>query len=343
MRWLILFFSLAAFATPQRTIDILKELYPEQTPLFLQERINAAENPFELWRAFPAYYYYLASRTSLDQKEIGFCLGDGHFENFGVLGFDNPIFTLNDLDDASFCPLNLDLMRLYLSHQFIGSITDEDFFHAYSQGLQRDFKNVPALILSEKEKSKEKGRVLPKKMKALWESQVCQGEYENISPADSKWIASVRIDFSFACKRLKIKGGSGGNERFVVFYQDEKNLQAFELKKLSIPAPLREKKLSIADRKKIIEEALPFFFGADSRIYYSVIQKEDQLFLKRPLWASHRDLNLNDLKMSDKKEISLFEVRLMGYFHSFYRKTFSMPLNWSDSAKEISSNWRQSF
>src|SRR5688500_5751506 len=96
------------------TREELADLYPEQTPKFLEERIKAADAPFKFLRAFVPYYYRALKDKPADYPAFeslksfeGWCAGDPHHENFGVMidAESAAAFTLTDLDDSGPCPL----------------------------------------------------------------------------------------------------------------------------------------------------------------------------------------------------------------------------------------------
>src|SRR3989338_1838749 len=104
---------------PTETVKRLKKLYPAQTEAFILERLHNATSAFAKWRSFPPYYYELItrlkkSRASKMISRPGLCAGDPHLENFGFIYSDQPLFTLNDLDDVSLCSLDADIIRLLI-------------------------------------------------------------------------------------------------------------------------------------------------------------------------------------------------------------------------------------
>lgn len=76
---------------------------------------GAMVTPLTLTRAFePQFYLDMLSFQNVGP--IGICHGDAHFDNFGFVVFgEGPKFVINDLDDAGYCPVALDMLRLLVS------------------------------------------------------------------------------------------------------------------------------------------------------------------------------------------------------------------------------------
>lgn len=338
---------------PHETLERLKKLYPQEPESFILERLHKAPTAFDKWRAFPAYYYDLLGRLSgvLGNDFFtrqGLCAGDPHLENFGFLFLGKTVFTINDLDDVSPCPLNADAMRLFVGHRLLGKLPALEFLNEYKAGLAELSKVFPdALKDLEKESLKGKTGLAKKYMKLL--KGKCDGDFSEPTTDEIKlvqdWGNSEGRKVIKVCTRTKGKGGSAGLKRFISFHEVIGGIEAIELKPLVTPAPFVGRQVSPADRLKMFQEGVRIFLGEGFQVAYYPVNLKGQLYERRPLWAGNVGLDEKDLSSSDLKDVMLFEARVLGGRHRLTNASpfpFS-PESWDKAATILEKQWRAEF
>lgn len=279
----------------------LMDVYPDQTKGFLEHRLNSSKTPFEKWRSFPkAYHFILRDLPKSPKARMGFCAGDPHLENFGFFPAPVPLFTLNDFDDSQPCSLDDDLLRFIIGSKMISTLSTEQFLKAYTASTWPQ----PEILSGLKRKSLQKGKELPKKYKKLLKKKICAGDFEAAT------VKGVKADL--ICARTKLTGGSAGLKRFLVL----KGSQGFELKPVESPENTKR--------------AVDLFLGPDFARDFFPTKLEGRDYLRRPLWAGVRAVELKDLSASAIGEVLLYETHLLGALH---RKSNSAALTLS--AKEL--------
>ncbi len=338
----ILTLNVCAGVVPVETIQRLQKIYPNQSKEFIDLRLSNAQTLFEKWRSFPPYFYDLVKRTKISSsisKRQGLCTGDPHVENFGFLPLkkESVHFGINDLDDATDCFLDLDLIRLYLAHKFYGvQFQGESFYKSYQTGLSGAQCSEPKYIKSLGKDAIKKGRGVSKKALKMLEEKSCSGEFSFISTEDQNQIVSILEKSSpmsshknwkllHSCARIKSHGGSAGEKRFVLFMQDLKgDLHHLELKPLVTPAPDVGRQMSLTQRKDIFTKSVSLFYGEDLLNEYFTVIFQNKLYQRRPLWAGVQEVSRDDLAelpTEEKQEVLNYEACILGGLHRLSSST----------------------
>jgi hypothetical protein len=353
---LMLALNLWAGVVPAETIQRLQKIYPNQTKEFIELRLSNAQSVFEKWRSFPPYFYDLVKRTKISSsisKRQGFCTGDPHVENFGFLPLkkESVHFGINDLDDATDCLLDLDLIRLYLAHKFYGvQFQGESFYKSYQTGLSGTQCSEPKYIKELAKDAIKKGRGVSKKALKMLEEKSCSGEFSFLSIEDQYQIVSILEKASplsgqknwkllHSCSRMKSHGGSAGEKRFVLFMQDLKgDIHHLELKPLVTPAPDVGRQMNLTQRKDIFTKSVSLFYGEELLNEYFTVIFQNKLYQRRPLWAGVQEVSRDDLAelpTEEKQEVLNYEACILGGLH---RLSSSTPLGLSAAQIEAFSS-----
>jgi hypothetical protein len=349
-------------AIPQSTIQRLQKIYPSQSKEFIELRFKNAQSVFDKWRSFPPYFYEMVKSSKLISKlsnRQGLCTGDPHIENFGFLPLkkDSVQFGINDLDDATNCKLDLDLIRLYMAHKFFGvQFRGESFYKSYQSGLSGSQCQRPQYVKKLEKDALKKGRSISKKALKMLEEKNCSGEFSFISQDEQQKIISIlekespssknkSIKLVHSCSRLKSHGGSAGEKRYVLFIQDNLgDLHHLELKPLVTPAPDVGAGISIQKRKEIFNRSVALFYGEELHQEYFPIVFQDKLYQRRPLWSGVQEISSEDLvklATEEKQEVLDFEACTLGGLH---RQSSQLPMTLEFSQMEaISLDWEKQF
>ena len=357
---------------PPATLGRLKKLYPAQSESFILHRLEKAPTLFDKWRSFPPYFYEMVQRSrfaSQFKSRMGLCAGDPHLENFGFIPDKNQqsLLTLNDMDDATMCSLDLDLMRLFLAQKWLmPEFKSAPFLAQYRKGLSGKSCEFPPSFKKLEASSLKKGKGLSKKYQAMAEEKSCPGDFAPLTDSEKKlledWSKTSSFDRScsmegglqsniliHACSRTKDSGGSAGEKRFVLFSKTTTGvLSAIELKPLVNPAPDVLAPLSLKRREEQFNKAVDLFLGKNFTDEYYPVQIGGKLFQRRPHWAGVESLaegDFQDLAPNEKEEVLNFESCLLGSLH---RKSspaaFSFdPSAWDEAALGLEGQFRQEF
>ena len=341
---------------PKETIQRLARLYPGQSEDFLRERIKNAPSAFSKWRSFTPYYFEMINRgagISLLKERRGECAGDAHLENFGFVADSktSPQFTLNDLDDATECSLNADLMRLFIGHKlFSPSIKSEDFLREYDAGFKHAICMAPDYVTRLREKSQSRFRDLSKKMQVILDEKSCKADMSYPSADELKQLRSYfKTKILHACTRTKDSGGSAGGKRYLVFHKNTAGkTELIELKPLLNPAPDYDKKFNDRERAELFKRAVKVYLAADMSEHYFPITFNGKLYQRRPFWAGFEEVKESDLQKAapeQKQAVLLYEACRLGALH---RKTSTTPLSvspgdWDKLAHRLESQFRSEF
>ncbi len=349
-------FNLWAGVVPSETIQRLQKIYPHQTKELVELRLSNAQTLFEKWRSFPPYFYDLVKRTNISSslsKREGFCTGDPHVENFGFLPLkkESVHFGINDLDDATHCLLDLDLIRLYLAHKFYGvQFQGESFYKSYQTGLSGGLCSEPKYIKDLAKDAVKKGRGVSKKALKMLEEKSCSGEFSFISTEDQNQIVSIlekstplsdhkNWKLLHSCSRMKAHGGSAGEKRFVLFMQDQKgDIHHLELKPLVTPVPHVGRQMSLTQRKDIFTKSVSLFYGEELLNEYFTVIFQNKLYQRRPLWAGVQEVSRDDLAKlptEEKQDVLNYEACVLGELHRLSSRT---PLSLSSTQMEAFSS-----
>jgi uncharacterized protein (DUF2252 family) len=384
---LLLLIALPSFAQegniPEETLKRLKVLYPDQSEDFLKQRIQNASGLFSKWRSFPPYFYQLVKRSEqakLFQDRIGLCAGDPHLENFGFLPLPNgrSVFTLNDLDDATECSLDLDLMRLYLAHKILKKdLSQESFLKKYQDGLAGKSCSVPEFIKKLEAKSVKKGKEVPTKYQKMLDDKKCSGEFAPLTENDKKLLDSfeyvrardeellilkkhpvpefnqlaqqISNQILHACSRTKDSGGSAGEKRFILLMKSASDkVEAIELKPLVKGAPDFNQNISIEKREATYQRSVDTFLGAELKQDYFPVRLGNRSYQRRPLWAGQEAVKKDDiesLSSPQQLEVMNFETCRLGELHRLsHEGPFQIsPSNWEKAAAALLNQFQADF
>jgi hypothetical protein len=142
--------------------EYLAQFCPDLNEKAIKAKIaagNEDENPlFRFLRAFVPFYHDLYNQKKKDlgkllgDKDIGdiqgFCVGDAHPENFGVLvnRDKKPRFSMNDVDDCGQGYVAADVLRFFTACRIGVSLKDKEFdavISAYKLGISDGKGNDP--------------------------------------------------------------------------------------------------------------------------------------------------------------------------------------------------------
>ncbi len=139
----------------------LRRLYPHLKQRDAKRKFSRSvkEGEFAFFRAYVAYFYDLLRRKQGDidfhgmDVIRGWCVGDAHPENFGVLFCRSSApgnkfkFSMNDPDDGSPGPLYSDLLRFLTAVRLLGrEVSLDPIINAYRQGLDGDTSLSPVVL-----------------------------------------------------------------------------------------------------------------------------------------------------------------------------------------------------
>ena len=302
---------------------------------FDQSKLAAAEDSFHFLRSFVDYFYLLVKANAATFKIFpstahvsGWCVGDAHPENFGVvlLNDGQPLFTMNDMDDSGPCPIVLDMLRLMVSSRLYEANTKLDnMLDAYTQGLRHKSYDVPSAVQDLISKAKKRG-ASPNPNKVNGNRLVRDDQDAEVSSSLRAQIASTVLSVvgsSLAegaqiidmLATTKVGGGSGGLQRYELLMQNGESLLHLELKEQKQPAiyPVGTDKLGTAQR---IATTLLMDQGSTASVFYKVVQIGSTSMLVRPRFADNVGVSLVKGSASDNKDIVRYEAYTLGVIHS---------------------------
>jgi hypothetical protein len=327
----------------QALLRELQSLYPHFNSAQINAKIIAAKNPDEFFRSFiPLYYNTLKNNPSLlghlvsMAKDTGWCAGDGHFSNFGVMLDDRGLaqFTINDLDDAGPCPLMTDILRLLVAT----SLTNRNYQYGlllqhYQAGLNKTPYQASAQVMKLLRDGRAAGRkVDPGKLSAPDKLLRKQNDRE-LTAVESDSIKNyIKQHFSTQTQVLDHKafekedGGSYGLTIITVLINFDSKLsqslnltnpQIIEFKQqvlpgvfpLILPQPVPPTPLRILNTLKV--EQGPYF----SKIYDS-IKFDSKEWLVRPDWLGQFKIKFKDLPDADIHAVTQDDFYVLGLIHS---------------------------
>ncbi len=301
---------------------------------FDQTKLNASLDTFHFMRSFVDYYYRLAAinRKNLNvfqktEQFSGWCAGDAHAENFGILLLENgsTTFTINDMDDSGPCPIVLDLMRILASSRLYNpNIKTQNILNSYMDGLQGKTVSIPATIDSMSMEASAKGIQIA--------SKDLQGKSfkrkSSMSEVDlqSKTLLISMLQNQFQDESLKvldivanskIGGGSGGLLRFEILISNSKNqLIHLELKELVTPSIAPVATSALPDQATRMKNSLEIDQGKNYSHYYNIFNFQEKSFLLRPKFSGNLGVTLSNLNDIEIEEIINYESYILGKIHA---------------------------
>jgi uncharacterized protein (DUF2252 family) len=319
---------------------------------FDQSKLAAAKDSFHFLRSFVDYFYLLVKANASTFKIYpstenvsGWCVGDAHPENFGVvlLHGSQPLFTMNDMDDSGPCPVVLDILRLMVSSRLYDANTTLDkMLDAYTQGLRHKRYDMPSAVQDLIRKAKKQGTVPnPKKVnknKLVRDDQAAEVN-SSLRAQIERTVMSVVSPYLAKDTKIidmlatsKVGGGSGGLQRYEVLIQNGGSLLHLELKEQREPAiyPVETNKPGTAQR---IATTLRMDQGPTASVFYQVVQIGSTSMLLRPRFAGNVGVSLDKGSASDNKDIIRYEAYTLGMIHS---RSLSSPEAWEKMLADIS-------
>lgn len=322
----ILLLSSVALAGPNSLTDINYK--------FDQTKVNASEDSFHFLRAFVDYYFGVIAKNTNSlhiAKKVGafsgWCVGDAHAENFGILIQDDnsTIFTMNDMDDSGPCPVAYDLLRILVSSRlYISSISSQEIINSYIDGLKGKSATIPDVIKSmDKDAMKAGMQIAAKKLQGNTFKR--KNTMEEVSTNLKVQITSL-LQTYYKSETLrvldmvatsKIGGGSGGLQRYEVLITNIHNqLIHLELKELVTPSIASVATAPIPEQATRINKTLAITQGDKSSHYYNVFNIQGKNMLLRPKFSGNQGVTLADSNNKDNKEIINFEAYILGRIHA---------------------------
>ncbi|MDD4975114.1 MAG: DUF2252 family protein [Bacteriovorax sp.] len=318
------------------------------------QKLEASSDTFIFARSFVDYYYGLMAKNT-SQLNIahaassfsGWCVGDAHPENFGILLQNNSkiLFSMNDMDDFGPCPLAYDFLRLLVtSRLYLPKINIEQIRNSYLIGLRKENFTAPLLIQTLASDSQKLGENIdPKKLDGNKFKR--KNGMSEVSPAIYQIIASnlaaIFIQKGFVNGDLRVMdiistsrigGGSGGLLRYeVLCLKGNKDLIRLELKELSLPAIYPVATATIPSQSERMTKALQVEQGNTYSTYYNVFLVGEKTMLLRPKFAGNKGITLTNSSDQDNTEIISYEAFILGRIHAA-----SAEASYTDVMKNLS-------
>lgn len=320
---------------------------------FDQNKVNVSADTFHFLRSFVGYYFGLIANNTnslhIAKKAgsfDGWCVGDAHPENFGIIlqKNDQVIFTMNDMDDSGPCPVAYDLLRILVSSRlYMPNISAQDIIKSYSDGLKGKSTLIPDSIKSMAKDALKKGVQI--------ESKDLQGDrfkrkssMEEVDSSTKGQITSLlQTQYRNEGLRIldivatsKVGGGSGGLQRYkILISSTTKQLIVLELKELVTPAIAPVATSLIPDQESRMKTSLKITQGIDFSHYYNVFNVQGKSMLLRPKFSGNLGVTLADSSDKDNTDIINFEAYILGRIHanSVKVKDYSNAIDSMDSKK----------
>ncbi len=299
---------------------------------FNQQKLDEAKDSFHFLRTYVDYFYLLVNANKSNFQSLstttsvpGWCVGDAHAENFGVLIQDNgsSLFSMNDIDDSGPCPIVLDIFRLMVSSRlYDNNIKLNKILEAYLEGVQGTKRDLPLAIQNMIQKSQKKG-IAPSNKKISGNKLVRDSEMSEVSSEVVTLIKQAlhaymnsSTDLLDVVATSKAGGGSGGLLRYEVLLSKNGVLLHLELKEEITPSIYPVEIGPAPDTTTRILTMLHLDQGEKLSKYYNVIQVDNKTLLVRPRFAGNIGISLNEQSNSENKEIINYEAYQLGLIHS---------------------------
>lgn len=327
------FLSILAICLPLQSLaeNIDLQDVPYQ---FDATKVKASEDSFHFLRSF-VDLFYLTYKANENRLQIisnlasvnGWCVGDAHAENFGVLLQQDAsaLFTMNDMDDSGPCPVALDLYRLMVSSRLYDPNTDLDkIIEAYTQGLKNKKFDMPSSISDLLKKGAKSGFVASDKKikdgKIIRDPQMIEvttSEKSQILKAIQAYgsALSSKVQVLDMVSTSKIGGGSGGLLRYEVLLNNNGEILQLEFKEEVKPS-IYPVATSIPKTGQRISETIAMAQGPKASKLYTVVQINKKDMMIRPRFSGNVGVTLDDSSKSENKDIIRFEAYTLGLIHS---------------------------
>lgn len=298
---------------------------------FDSSKIEAAPNAFHFMRSFVDYFYLIYKNNPSANSEIkkleqniGWCAGDAHAENFGVLILkDNSnIFTVNDFDDSDACPIALDLYRFIVTTKAYNSdIEASKIVKHYLKGLNNETTKIPDAVQEMFDKSVKRG-LNPDSKKVANGKFVRSSLLNEVSAEELKVISSIlklnnkALPILDAVSTRKVGGGSGGLLRYEVLTKVNDQLIHLELKEITTPATYPVSvQTNLSDDKRYYN-TMAYAMGNLVSPLYQVIEVGQKTMLLRPKFDGNVGVSLDKNSESENEDLIKFEAYTLGKFHA---------------------------
>ncbi len=313
---------------------------------FDQTKLNAAKDSFHFLRSYVDYFYLLvkANRGSLQavssaDNVAGWCVGDAHPENFGVLiqNDGSSLFTMNDVDDSGPCPAVLDLYRLMTSSRLYDPTTRLDkLVQAYAAGLQGQAYATPGPVADMINKSQKKGTA-PDPKKVSGNRLVRDGNMQEITAGELAQIKTAlaslpQLKLLDAVSTSKVGGGSGGLLRYEVLLDNAGALLHLEFKEEVTPSIYPVAAGQIPAIPQRISTAILMDQGSGASAFFRVVPMSGKYMLIRPRFDGNVGMSLDKQSAQDNTDIIRYEAYVLGKIHS---RSVANAGNWSSQVQNI--------
>lgn len=302
---------------------------------FNKEKLTAVNDTFHFLRSYVDYFYQMISvnvdrlpSIAATRKTSGWCVGDAHAENFGVLlqSDGSPLFTMNDVDDSGPCPVVLDIFRLMLSSRLYDQSTQLDkILEAYYVGIQSQTYPVPLTIQEMMKKSFEKG-FPPSSTRVANNKIVRDPKMKEVTPEITASLserlayishsAAKSVEILDIIETEKVGGGSGGLLRYEILIRVDKDLVYLELKDEVTPSIYPMAIGPIPQTFERVMKTLTLDQGMKLSPYYNVVEIPNHSLMVRPIFAGNSGITLSKFSADKNKDIILFEAFTLGIIHS---------------------------
>lgn len=304
---------------------------------FDQSKVDAAPNSFHFLRSF-VDLFYLTIKANPEQfptvvqlsNTSGWCLGDVHPENFGMLidKNNNAIFTMNDVDDSGPCPVIYDLFRLMVSSKLQNENIDLSILQdAYVDGLKGNLNQKPDILKTLKIKSEERGSTTHRnKVKdnlivrnTLSRSLESSEQLAVIKALQHySWSKNPTTKIIDLVASSKLGGGSAGLLRYEVLIEIDGKQVHLELKQLTQPAiyPVATSNDILENPIQRVSKALSITQGDDLSSFYNVFKIKQDYFIMRPRFWGNITIDLVKNSKEENTDIINYEAYILGTLHS---------------------------
>jgi hypothetical protein len=348
----------------QDLLELLRELSPDITVPQIRTKLDCTlevpDSLFRFLRAFVAYYHYqyCNNRTTfasiLGEKYHaieGYCVGDAHPENFGILvNSTNEIhFSMNDLDDSGRGYIAADALRFFTACMIgVSSVDLSAVVEAYTAGVlggsapeckavqkmlkdaAKEFENgAPLPKLKKIELSKKKGHikglVADPNIPALSADEKTQFEQAFVAAyCPSRGLDKDDVFDAVAEERLQ--GGSGGLLRFLTVgrakgKENEEDIMLIEFKQIARPGIFP---YHLEDRPANLRlaQTMSYEVAGGYHPWYKVRMPSATdigflavPYLMRPRFDALEGIDLTKVEASDLASIVMFEAFTLGCIH----------------------------
>ncbi|MBX3032496.1 MAG: DUF2252 family protein [Bdellovibrionaceae bacterium] len=332
----------------------LAALYPEQSSATLEQRIALLNSPNDFFRAFGPYFYLRAKKNLLNVEpwkslkgHQGWCAGDAHPKNFGVLLSERnqPLYSINDVDDSNPCPVIADVLRFLTGWGLIvGDDLSTAWLPPYLAGLEGRPLQPPAIVRQLMEKGRERG--LAPKSKWVDPKTGAFRPLDELSPVNgplaveisqqAQRIAGPGWEILELRERLRMEGGSGGLKRFLILLKGPKNVLKrqpllLEFKEIAPRPATAVLDVPRLDPQARISHAWKWEQGPSVTRWHRFARIAGHLMMSRPLWDGNVDIDVEKMSFSERQGLALYQASLLGWLH----RQGAVPADFADDLRQV--------